>query len=124
MFLNTYKFCNNDNNKFILLLRKGLYSHEYIDSWERFNETTLPFNSELNLENITDEDCIHAQNVFQELKIESLGGYDDLYDRLVLADVFENFRNKCIEIYELAPVHFLPAPGLACQACLKKTGVK
>ena len=42
----------------------------------------------------------------------------------MLVDVFENFRNKCIEIYELDPVHFLSAPGLAWQARLKKTGVK
>ena len=42
----------------------------------------------------------------------------------MLPDVFENFRNKCIEIYELDPAHFLSAPGLAWQACLKKTGVK
>ena len=45
-------------------------------------------------------------------------------DTLFLADVFENFRNNCIEIYELDPAHFLSAPGLAWQACLKKTGVK
>ena len=44
-------------------------------------------------------------------------------DTLLLVDVFENFRNKCIEIYELDPAHFLSAPGLAWQACLKKTGV-
>ena len=43
---------------------------------------------------------------------------------LLLADVFENFRNKRIEIYKLDPAHFLSAPGLAWQACLKKTGVK
>ena len=42
----------------------------------------------------------------------------------MLADVFENFRDKCIEIYELDPVYFVSAPGLAWQACLKKTGVK
>ena len=42
----------------------------------------------------------------------------------MLADVFENFRNKCIEIYELDPTHFLSVPGLAWEACLKKTGVK
>ena len=42
----------------------------------------------------------------------------------MLADVFENFRNKCLEIYELDPAHFLSAPGLAWQACLKKTEVK
>ena len=45
-------------------------------------------------------------------------------DTLLLADVFENFRGKCIEIYELDPAHFLSAPGLTWQACLKKTGVK
>ena len=45
-------------------------------------------------------------------------------DTLLLANVFENFRNKCIEIYELDPAHFLSAPGLAWQACLKKTGVR
>ena len=42
----------------------------------------------------------------------------------MLADVFENFRNKCIEIYKLDPAHFLSAPGLAWQACLKKTKVE
>ena len=45
-------------------------------------------------------------------------------DTLLLADVFENFRNKCIEIYELNSAHFLSAPGLVWQACLKKAGVK
>ena len=45
-------------------------------------------------------------------------------DTLLLADIFENFRNKCIEIYELDPAHFLSAPGLAWQACLKKTEVE
>ena len=45
-------------------------------------------------------------------------------DTLLLADVFENFRNKCLEIYELDPAQFLSASGLAWQACLKKTGVK
>ena len=53
--------------------------------------------------------------------------YHDLYvqtDTFLLADVFENFRNKCLEIYRLDPSYFLPAPGLAWQACLKKTEVK
>ena len=56
-----------------------------------------------------------------------MGEYHDLYvlsDTLVLADVFENFRDKCIETYELDPAHFLSAPGLAWKACLKKTNVK
>ena len=59
-FPNTYQFCNKDLNKFILLLRKGVYPYEYMDSWERFNETELPpkesFYSKLNLEDITGED--------------------------------------------------------------------
>ena len=58
---------------------------------------------------------------------KNLGDYHDFYvqiDTLLLADVFENFRNKCIEIYELDPVYFLSAPGLPWQACLKKTDVK
>ena len=99
-----------------------------MDSWERFNKASLPgknfFYSELNLEEITDKDYTHAQNMFEEFKLKNLGDYHDLYvqsDTLLLADVFENFRNKCIEIYELDPAHFLSAPGLAWQACLKKT---
>ena len=112
-FPNTHQFCNGDINKFVLLLRKGVYPYEYMDSWERFNETSLPdkkaFYSELNLEDITDKDYAHAQKVFKELKLKNLGDYHDLYvqsDTLLLADVFENFRNKCIEIYELDPAHF------------------
>ena len=94
-FPNTYKFCNNDVNKFILLLRKGVYPYEYIDSWERFDETTFPnkkaFYSELYLEDITDENYIHAQKVPKELRTKNIGAYHDLYvpsDTLLLADVF------------------------------------
>ena len=57
---NTYSFCNNDLNKFVLLLRKGVYPYEYMDSWKKFNETLLPskedFYSNLNMENIDDID--------------------------------------------------------------------
>ena len=123
-------FVNGDINKFILLLRKGVYPYKYMDSWERFNEVSLQdkkaFHSELNLGD-TDKDFANAQKVFEEFKLKNLGDYQDLYvqsDTLLLADVFENFRNKCIEIYELDPAHFLSAPGLAWQACLKKTKVK
>ena len=65
--------------------------------------------------------------VFEDFKLKSLGEYHDLYvqrDTLLLADVSENSRNKCIEIYQLDPTHFLSAPGLAWQACLKKIGIK
>ena len=68
-FLNTYKFSNNDNNKFILLLRKGAYPYEYMDDWEKFNKTSLPekedFHLHLNMEDITDEDYAHAKRVWR-----------------------------------------------------------
>ena len=130
-FANTYNFCDNDLNKFILLLRKGVYPYEYMDNWERFDETSLPdkesFYSCLNMENIDDIDYRHGNNVFKKFKLKNLGEYHDLYvqsDTLLLADVFENFRNMRIKVYELDPVHFLSLPGLAWQACLKKANVK
>ena len=130
-FLNTYQLCNKDLNKFELLLRKGVYHYEYMDSWKRFKEESLPdkesFYSELNKEGITDEDYANAQKVWNALNIKNLGEYHDLYvqsNTALLADVFESFRDKCIEIYKLDPAHFLSAPGLVSQACLKKTGIK
>ena len=102
-----------------------------MDSWEKFDETALPakegFNSNLNLEDISDEDYAHAQKVWDVFKINNLGDYYEIYvqsDTLLLADVYENFRNMCLEKYELDPTYFVSAPGLAWQACLKKTRVK
>ena len=125
-----HKFCNGDLNKFAMLLRKGVYPYEYMDSWERFNETSLLskkyFYSELTLEDISDKDYEHAQKVFKEYCTD-MGDYHDLYvqtDTLLLADVFEKFREKCIEIYGIDPSSFHSAPGLAWQASFKKTGVK
>ena len=119
-FASTYEVCNKDLNKFILLLRKGVYPYEYMDNWERFNEMSLPskesFYSNLNLENIDGIDYRHGNDVFKRFKRKNLGEYHDLYvqsDTLLLADVFENFRNECLEVYELDPAHFLSLPGLA-----------
>ena len=88
-----------------MLLRKGVYSYEYIDSWEKFSETALPpkkgFYSNLNLENISDEDYSHAQKIWDVFEIKSLGEYHDLYvqsDTLLLADIFEIFRSMCLNI--------------------------
>ena len=100
-------------------------------SWERFDETSLPdkeaFYSSLNMEDIIDVDHRHAKRVFKSLSNKNLGDYHDLYvqiDILLIADVFENFRNMCIQVYELDPAHFLSAPGLAWQACLRKIVVE
>ena len=79
------------------------------------------------MENIDDIDYRHGHSVFKRFKLKNLGEYHDLYvqsDTLLLADVFENFRNKCLEVYELDPAHFLSLPGLAWQACLKKTNIE
>ena len=85
-----------------------------MDNLEKFDETSLPdkkvFYSELNLEDIIDKDYKHAQKVFEEFRLKNVRDYYDLYvqsDTLQLADVFKNFRNKCIEIYKLDPAHFL-----------------
>ena len=102
-----------------------------MDSWERFDEASLPdkeaFYSSLNMEDITNVDHRHAKRVFKSLNNKNLGDYHDLYvqnDTLLLADVFENFRSMCIKVYEIDLAHFLSAPGLAWQACLKETGVE
>ena len=130
-FSTTYEFCNKDINKFILLLRRDVYLYEYMDSWERFDETSLPdkeaFYSSQNMDNITNIDYRHSKRVFKNLNNKNFGDYYDLYvqsDILLLPDISENFRNKCIEIYELDPANFLSAPGLAWQPCLKKTELK
>ena len=130
-FANICEFCHGDINRFILLVKKGIYLHEYTDSWERFGEPSLPdkkaFYGSLNMEDITDVDHRHAKKVFENLNNKNLGDYHDFYvqsDALSLADVFENFRNKFIEIDKLDPAHFSSAPGLAWQACLKKTEIE
>ena len=102
-----------------------------MDGWDKFNEKLIPskesFYSSLTLENVTEIDYIHANNVFKTFKLNNLGDYHDLYvksDTLLLADVFENFRKACIKTYELDPAHFISLPGLAWQACLKKAEVE
>ena len=102
------------------MLRKGVYPYEYVDTWERFSEISLPskedFYSNLIMEDISNIDYRHADNVFKRFKLKNLGHYHDLYvqsDTLLLADVFNNFRDMCIKEYELDPDHFLSLPGLA-----------
>ena len=85
-----------------------------MNSWERFNESKLPdkkdFYSCLNMEDITDVDYKHRKRVFREFKMNNLGDYHDLYvqsDTLLIADVFENFRNMCLKYMSLIqPIFF------------------
>ena len=102
-----------------------------MDNWEKFNEILLPekvdFYSHLNMKDSTDADYSHVKGVFGDFEIKNLGKYHHLYvssNTLLLADVFGNFRNMCLEIYELDPAKSLSAPGLVWQAALKNAKVK
>ena len=92
--------CNEDLNKFALLLRKGIYPYEYTDSWERFNEESLPdkesFYSELYKENITDKEYEHAQKVWKVFKIKDLGQYHVFMFRAIL-----HYLQMCLKILEI-----------------------
>ena len=128
-FTNLEKYYTGD--KLTLVKRKGVYPYEYMDSLERFEETKLPpkeaFYSNLKNEGISDEDYTHAKKVWDVFEMKHLQDYHNLYnetDVLLLADVFENFRNLCLEIYKLDPAHYFTAPGLAWDAALKETEVE
>ena len=102
-----------------------------MDEWGKFNETTLPekeeFYSNLNAEDITDGDYMHAKRVCKDFEIKNLGEYHDLYpksDTLLLAKVSENFRKICLKMYHFDPIKFLSASASAWQATLKKIEVK
>ena len=121
---------DQEEEHFKLMRRKGVYPYEYMDSWEKFEETELPpkeaFYSKLNMKGISDKDYEHAQKVWRSMYREgpkrTLGDYHDLYlmtDVLLLADVFETFRETCLKHYKLDPAHFYTAPGLAWKAALK-----
>ena len=114
-----------------LLTRKGAYPYEYINSWDRFEETQLPaisaFYSNLNISSISEEDYQHAQRVWKEFGIHNLGDYHDLYlrtDLVLLTNVSEAFRDTCLKHYKLDPAHFYKSPGLAWHTCLKHTGIR
>ena len=124
------KITSTISNGSDLLYKKGIYPYEYMDSFEKFNEKSLPkkedFYSKLNDENITDE-YAHAKTVWETFKCKKLGDYHDLYvktDVALLADVFENFRKLCLQQYGLDPAHYFTSPGLSWDALLKKTGVE
>ena len=117
--------------QFNLMKQKGIYPYDYMDSFDRFNETKLPvqqdFYSILNNEHISDEQYKHAQNVWDTFNLKTMGDYHDLYlksDILLLTDVFENFRKTCLQYYKLDPCHYFTSPGLSWDAMLKMTDIK
>ena len=113
-----------------LMVRKGVYPYDYMDSFDKFNKK-LPMKEEfysiLNNEHISDEDYEHAQDVWNTFSLKNMGEYHDLYlqsDILLLADVFENFRKTCLQYYKLDPCHYFTSPGLSWDAMLKMTDIK
>ena len=114
-----------------LLKQKGFYPYECMDSVEKFNETKPPpqkaFNSKLTGKGISNKNYNHVLNVWNTFNMKTMKDFHELYnvsDVLLLADVFENFRDLCLKIYGLDPVYYFTAPGLAWDACLKVTGIQ
>ena len=122
---------SHSDEQFRLLLRKGVYPYEYMSSWDKFEETKLPpkeaFHSNFYMSDISKYDYEHEQKVWKEFYLKILGEYHNLYlktDTLLPSNVFELFRNECLEYHKLDLAHFYTTPGLAWQASLKKTGVR
>ena len=114
-----------------LMSQKGVYPYDFVDSFEKFNQTELPtkdqFYSILNDQHITDDEYDHAKKVWKTFKIKTMGEYHDLYlgsDVLLLTDVFENFRKTCMQYYKSDPCHYFTSPGLSWDAMLKMTNIK
>ena len=96
-----------EGEQLCLLTRKGVYPYDYVDGLEKLTETQLPskeeFYSKLSGDGISNEDYVHAQKVWKEFKCKTMRDYHDLYltsDVLLLADVFETFRDVCSKNYD------------------------
>ena len=114
-----------------LLKKKGVFPYEFMSSFDKLDVNKLPskinFHSKLNNTDISDEEYKHAQNVWKTFKCKTMRDYHNLYlktDVMLLADVMENYRNICIDNYELDPLWYYTAPGLAWNAALKISNVK
>ena len=117
--------------KLNLMSQKGMYTYDYMDCFEKINQTDLPikeqFYSVLNDQHATNGEYDHARKVWKTLSIKTMGGYHDLYlksDVLLLTDVFESFRKTCLQYYKLDPCHYFTSPGLSWDAMLKMTNIK
>lgn len=122
-FLFLEKLFGKSNASF--LKRKGIFPYEYLDSLEKFKDKVLPPIEKFS-KIISMEDYTYAQEIWDKFNIKNLGEYSDLYlktDVIILTDIFENFRNICIKIYNLDPNHYYTAPGLSWDAMLKYTQI-
>ena len=113
--------------KYNPLPRKGIYPHEYVSSWDKFEESQLSptesFYSNLNISNVSEGDYEHAQRVWKEFRIRNLGEYHYLYlktDLILLANVFEAFRDTCPEHYSLDLAHFYRISRIGLERLFKE----
>ena len=127
-FKNLEKYFTPEEIK--LLKQKGFYPYEYMDDIEKFKDTKPPpqkaFYSKLTGKGINDYNYNHVLKVWETFKMKNLKEYHEVYNKtdvLLLADVFEKFRDICLINYGLDPVYYYTAPGLAWDAMLKMTGV-
>ncbi|RLU18088.1 hypothetical protein DMN91_010331 [Ooceraea biroi] len=125
------EFRHLSEKDFQLLTWKGVFPYEYVDSVKRLHETRLPpresFHSLLTGDTVSGDNYAHATTVWNRFAIENLGQYSDMYlktDVLLLADVFENFRDTCIRSYSLDPAHYYTLPGYTWDTMLLHTGIE
>jgi hypothetical protein len=120
-----------DIDQFRMAKQKNFYPYEYMSDGSKFDEEALPsreaFYSSLTGEGISQEDYAFAQKAFDIFRCKNLGDYHDVYltiDVLLLADVFENFREKCMSAFGLDPCWMYSLPGFTILAALKSTKVE
>jgi hypothetical protein len=119
------------DERFNLVTRKGVYPYEYFDNFTKFDESTLPpqtafFNS-LSGDSVSDDDFLHAHNVYKVFEMNNLWNYHDLYlltDIFLLTDVLVSFRKMCLDYYKIDPFHSYTVPGFSWEAALRMTDVK
>jgi len=124
----TKKYYRADD-EFEIASQKGVFPYEYINSLYKYQEKTLPkkeeFFSSVTGRHITENEYKFAEKAFKLLKCKDLGDYNDHYlriDVLLLANIFENFRETCFEIYKIDLAHCYPAPSLSYNVMLKTIG--
>ena len=131
--IDNFKYTKDEFGKLTdIMTRKGIYPYSYVKSHKKFNIdprklTMLDFKNDLTGDLITEENYKHFLDVCDKFNIKTLGEYHDLYlksDVLLLCDVFENFRTTCLNNYGLDPCHYITAPGLAWDACLKMSKIE
>ena len=121
----------HDEDKFKAVCKKGIYPYDWFDNDRKFNAEKLPskeeFYSRLNNENVSDENYEYAKKVWNLFKCKNFRDYHEIYlkvDTLLLADVFENFREASLNTYGVDPAHYFTTPGLAFDSLLKYSNAK